>query len=661
MSSIGTRDITESKPQSALRFLAHLAMLRSCLARLRLVEMALKRRLALALVTASVVSGCGTPAIRRTTDEAWFRREQRSALNSRSVSERSLRLLRSVGLVEIYRADDERAIDELATELRRSPDRVIVSALAEMFYARGRSRATDSLRYFTAAMVLSYAYLFDEQMSTPPDPYDPAFRRACDIYNRSLARIVRHLKNERANWSRALELPCVLGALKIQPQPAKLGWETDTTTRFEIAYDYEVPAVENHYRSPGIGLPVIAIREPPSGNSPKPQDEFRPRDTIQAVPVTLLVRLNGSLQTVLRGDGMSAWAELYDPTVTTSVQIGSHRVPLETDTTTPLVYMLAHAPRVRPIEGVLNPAAWEEYPGLFMLQPYRRGKIPIVLVHGLLSTPGAWTHLANEIMGAPELRSRFQVWYFQYPPGNPVVYSAHLLRQSLIRARWAVDPDGTDSALDRMVLIGRSLGGLLAKLQVQDSTDQLWRSVSKSPIEQLECDADQKALLTSIFRFEALPFVARVVFIVTPHRGAGMADSWFAKFFSATVRLPAELEQLVSRIDDELLAGGAHVSSISGLSATSPILLTLADLPIAPHVTYHSIIGNKDAADTPGGTDGIVRYDSSHLAGAASEVIIRATHMSARSNRSGIRDVLRMSKMPRQVRRLTIPLATTAV
>ncbi|MCH8275762.1 MAG: hypothetical protein IH851_13350, partial [Armatimonadetes bacterium] len=81
------------------------------------------------------------------------------------------------------------------------------------------------------------------------------------------------------------------GTLEIQPRSANLGWELEETTRFEISYDYEVLAVEGHFRSPGIGLPVIAIREPPSGDSTKPQDAFRPRDTFQAVPVTLLVRL----------------------------------------------------------------------------------------------------------------------------------------------------------------------------------------------------------------------------------------------------------------------------------------------------------------------------------------------------------------------------------
>ena len=31
-------------------------------------------------------------------------------------------------------------------------------------------------------------------------------------------------------------------------------------------------------------------------------------------------------------------------------------------------------------------------------------------------------------------------------------------------------------------------------------------------------------------------------------------------------------------------------------------------VPIAPHVNHHLTIGNKDAADTPGGTNGIVPY-----------------------------------------------------
>ena len=53
---------------------------------------------------------------------------------------------------------------------------------------------------------------------------------------------------------------------------------------------------------------------------------------------------------------------------------------------------------------------------------------------------------------------------------------------------------------------------------------------------------------------------------------------------------------------------------------------TLADLPIDPAVAYHSIIANHLAADTPGGSDKVVLYTSSHLEGAASEKIIHSGH-----------------------------------
>ena len=49
-------------------------------------------------------------------------------------------------------------------------------------------------------------------------------------------------------------------------------------------------------------------------------------------------------------------------------------------------------------------------------------------------------------------------------------------------------------------------------------------------------------------------------------------------------------------------------------------------LTMTPDVPYHSVIGNKEAADTPGGTDGVVAYESSHLAGATSEKIIESGH-----------------------------------
>jgi pimeloyl-ACP methyl ester carboxylesterase len=258
---------------------------------------------------------------------------------------------------------------------------------------------------------------------------------------------------------------------------------------------------------------------------------------------------------------------------------------------------------VNPIEGLLNVPAWNEYRGLSMLQPYERGKIPIVFVHGLLSTPSMWFEVVNEILGDPELRERYQIWWFQYPTGNPIIYSASLLRDSLAEARRTFDPQEQDEAFDRMVIVGQSMGGLLAKLMTQRSNGELWNIVSEQPIDAWQLDDAQKELLRRVFLFEPLPFVRRVVFLVTPHRGSGMADRWFARMFASTVRLPAEIVRLMTPPGLFIGRRPQHKNSITDLSPTSRFLTTLSSLPISREVLYHSIIANHRAADVPGGTD----------------------------------------------------------
>jgi len=65
------------------------------------------------------------------------------------------------------------------------------------------------------------------------------------------------------------------------------------------------------------------------------------------------------------------------------------------------------------------------------------------------------------------------------------------------------------------------------------------------------------------------------------------------------------------------------------------------EIPIDPAVSYHSIIGNKDAADTPGGSDGIVTYESAHLEGAVSEKIVCSNH-NVHTSPAGILEVRRI-------------------
>ena len=69
-----------------------------------------------------------------------------------------------------------------------------------------------------------------------------------------------------------------------------------------------------------------------------------------------------------------------------------------------------------------------------MLSPYRPGRIPLVLIHGTFSSPATWAELVNELENDPELSTRYQPWLFIYPTGNPIVYSAGVLVETLREA-----------------------------------------------------------------------------------------------------------------------------------------------------------------------------------------------------------------------------------
>ena len=121
--------------------------------------------------------------------------------------------------------------------------------------------------------------------------------------------------------------------------------------------------------------------------------------------------------------------------------------------------------------------------GLLMMHPYRPGRLPVVLVHGTASSPARWADIVNELQNDPKLRERIQFWLFTYNTSNPILLSASDLRQSLQRIRKEIDPDGRDPALDQLVVIGHSQGGLLTRLMVTDSGSRFWDSVTDVPFE----------------------------------------------------------------------------------------------------------------------------------------------------------------------------------
>jgi pimeloyl-ACP methyl ester carboxylesterase len=232
------------------------------------------------------------------------------------------------------------------------------------------------------------------------------------------------------------------------------------------------------------------------------------------------------------------------------------------------------------------------------------------------------------------LRNRYQFWTFGYSTGDPLPYTAALLRRDLDEVRQKFDPDRSDEAFDRMVLVGHSMGGLLTKMMVQDSGTRLWRLVSVRPAQDLvgdreDCDRLRRALI-----FEARPEVRRVVFIATPHRGSHVDRGGLEHLGSRLIRLPDPLRasygRLMARNGPEFFTERFRKgipTSVDELEWKSPILVGLDELKLASTIKAHSIIADRREPPAVGGSDGLVPYDSAHLNGVASECLVSGGHL----------------------------------
>jgi pimeloyl-ACP methyl ester carboxylesterase len=325
--------------------------------------------------------------------------------------------------------------------------------------------------------------------------------------------------------------------------------------------------------------------------------------------------------------------ELYPGDGPATVRISGRDVPLEQQPTAALAYMLEGAPvweteyggflgADRPIFG----------DGLAMLQPYRPGRIPVVLVHGTASSPARWAEMLNELQNDPQLRDRVQFWLFTYNTSNPILLSAKQMREALRHTLAELDPDGRDPALRRMVLIGHSQGGLLARLMVTDSGGRFWDNVSRVPLADLKVSTETRELLQTSMFFTPLSFVDTVVFIATPHRGSFRATGFVLDLIRRLVTLPITVVRGIGDVVRENPESyfrqpfRSVPTAVDNMSPLSPFVKALSDMPIADGVRTHSIIAALGDGPLSSRTDGVVRYDSAHLDGVVSEKVVHTSH-----------------------------------
>jgi pimeloyl-ACP methyl ester carboxylesterase len=308
-------------------------------------------------------------------------------------------------------------------------------------------------------------------------------------------------------------------------------------------------------------------------------------------------------------------------------------IPLEGDTTTPLAYSLNDS-FIWDL-GLIQFFSAEEKirSDIYCTQPYTPGKVPVIFVHGTFSSPVWWAEMWNTLRNDALLRDRCQFWYFIYNSGNPIGYSAANLRKSIQAKLQEFDPEGGDPALQHMVVIGHSQGGLLTKLTVTDTGDKLWRAQFDKDLEDMGLERAVEERIRSCAFFTPLPSVRRVVFISTPHRGSFLANRVVRQLARRFMSLPGDVVSLTetvlmlrqaSDIPAEVRRGVP--TSLDQMSPKNPLLLTLAEIPVDPAVKAHSIVAVKGDGPVEQGNDGVVKYSSAHVEYVESELVVRSGH-----------------------------------
>jgi Alpha/beta hydrolase family len=275
--------------------------------------------------------------------------------------------------------------------------------------------------------------------------------------------------------------------------------------------------------------------------------------------------------------------------------------------------------------------------GLLLTQPYDPDRIPVIFVHGLLSSKFIWRKTALALLQDPEIRRRYQFWVYSYPTGNPISFSALNLREDLA---FAQERFGLKHGV---VLIGHSMGGLLSRMQVTDSGRTIWNEAFGPKAQELYLRVPKDSRIKRALIFQANPTIKRVIFVATPHRGSRLAVGKIGAIAIWLIRLPLDLlDEIPQTIAHALNFRGQRAilpTSIQGLSPNSPLLHALNRLPI--QAVHHSIIGDRGRGDTPNSSDGVVPYSSSHLASAQSEKIVPTGH-EAMDNLQAIEEIRRI-------------------
>lgn len=418
------------------------------------------------------------------------------------------------------------------------------------------------------------------------------------------------------------------------------------------AYDSRLVDLDVNTRRSGLGVSFVGAINDRHTASARNLKNLAPNKALDDrihnvghVQLTAIIEPTGkTVDEVLSSHEFHAY--FFNPSYKTHIEIGDTSYPLTANFSAGYALWLAEN-QLRQV-SLMNMISRHDavaLPELFMLKPYDPDQKVIIMLHGLASSPDTWVNLTNTLMTDPKLNQHYQVWQIAYSTNLPILENRYQIHELIRHTFSKLDPHGQDQASKNAVLIGHSMGGVISRMLVSDTnlTDALVTLDDKEQFKLInDLPSDQRHAISERLKLTSLPQIDEAVFLSAPHRGTDYADRWFTRAARRIIKLPVDFTRslgaaLTDDVQSQSFLGSLYLQNgASQLSDRSSFVALTKDVQISPSVRYHTIVGNNtgishsenNSSDTVGGaiSDGIVPYASSHLEGAASEIIIEGRH-----------------------------------
>lgn len=453
---------------------------------------------------------------------------------------------------------------------------------------------------------------------------NPALRSQWPVatrrYQAAVAVLFDHLRCAKgATWhDRARSL-----GMEIAPSAAPT-LSPDAVEALFPASEVSLRGIHQRQSTAGLGLPVVGWKSTSPVGAPR-----EPYLLPTGLPYNLTALVEFSRHGLPRWKFLRRWD-------VDAVRVGDqpHRLAADWSAANAFYWRMCSLDNLK-FQNVFLPERFSQETGLYFVTPYDPDKIPLVFVHGLVSSPDAFKNLVNALMPQPWFRQHYQIWLYHYPTGNPWLFSAGNFRRIMTEACHEARRRGHDRQLNRMVIVAHSMGGLVTRASVSTPGSTILDTCYRVPVGFPALSPPSERQIQQTLCYQPLREPKRVVFMAVPHRGSPLANRFFAAWLSRCIRLPKTLtvellDSTLTTLDGTLrgLRRGElrFPTSIDSLSPQSCGIRALNHIALPPGITFHSLIGDRGRGDGERSSDGVVPYRSSHIEPVASETIVPSGH-----------------------------------